>query len=122
MKKFNEMQQRAIDIRNKNVLVSAGAGSGKTTVLANRVISLLKDGYSIDRMLILTFTNNAALNMKRRIKALIENENGLSAQLPLVDGADISTFDAFSKKLSSKYCVELGLIKKYEIEIGRAHV
>lgn len=115
MKKFNEMQQRAIDIRNKNVLVSAGAGSGKTTVLANRVISLLKDGYSIDRMLILTFTNNAALNMKRRIKALIENENGLSAQLPLVDGADISTFDAFSKKLSSKYCVELGLIKKYEI-------
>lgn len=113
--KFNIEQLRAINVRDKNVLVSAGAGSGKTTVLANRVLSLLKDGYSLDRMLILTFTNNAALNMKRKIKKLIEKEEQLKDQLGLVDGSDIETFDAFNKKLANKYRVELDLISPYEI-------
>ncbi|HBD06076.1 MAG TPA: hypothetical protein DCY93_01535, partial [Firmicutes bacterium] len=115
MSKFNEEQLRAINIRNKNVLVSAGAGSGKTMVLANRVLSLLKDGYSLDNMLILTFTKNAAQNMKTRIKKLINEVPTLSSQLSLVDGADIETFDAFNKKLANKYRVKLGLTDGYDI-------
>ena len=51
---FTQKQQNAIDIRNKDVLISAAAGSGKTTVLAKRVLSLILDGADIDRMLICT--------------------------------------------------------------------
>jgi len=115
MNKCNEEQLRAINIRNKNVLVSAGAGSGKTMVLANRVLSLLKDGYSLDNMLILTFTKNAAQNMKTRIKKLINEVPSLTSQLSLVDGTDIETFDAFNKKLANKYRVKLGLTDGYDI-------
>ena len=53
--KFTEKQQEAIDIRGCNVLVSAAAGSGKTGVLTERILSRLRDGESIDELLMLTF-------------------------------------------------------------------
>ena len=60
---------------HKNVIVSAGAGSGKTFVLSERVLHLLKDEkVSIDELLILTFTNAAAFEMKNRIREKIKNE------------------------------------------------
>ena len=68
-------QQLAIDIRNTNVLVSAAAGSGKTSVLVNRVVQRVtgeKDGVDIDRLLIMTFTNAAAAEMAGRIRDSIE--------------------------------------------------
>lgn len=65
---YTQAQQKAINARGHNYVVSAGAGSGKTTVLSERVLKLLNDGVKINRMLILTFTNNAAANMKERIK------------------------------------------------------
>ena len=65
---FTKEQEQAINAHNTNVIVSAGAGSGKTKVLTTRVIRKLKEGVPIDKMLILTFTNAAAKEMKTRIK------------------------------------------------------
>ena len=57
---LNEKQQEAIDARNRNILVSAPAGSGKTKILVSRILALLKEGVSIDAFLVLTFTQAAA--------------------------------------------------------------
>lgn len=68
-------QQRAIDEREKNILVAAAAGSGKTAVLVERIKKLIiEDGVSIDRMLIVTFTNAAAAEMKEKIRVAINQE------------------------------------------------
>ena len=103
--KYTPEQQRVIDIRNANVLVSAAAGSGKTAVLTKRILTLIMDKenpISVDRMLVLTFTNAAAAEMKERIgkeisKALSENpgDPNLWKQSALVSGAHISTIHKF---------------------------
>ena len=74
-------QQAAIDARNSSVLVSAAAGSGKTAVLVERVLSLLREGGRIDRMLIVTFTRAAAGEMRERIGRRLEEEGAQSAHL-----------------------------------------
>ena len=71
MPKWTNEQELAITESGKNILVSAGAGSGKTAVLTERVIRKLKNGTSIKNLLILTFTNNAAHEMKTRIKVYL---------------------------------------------------
>ena len=68
MPNWTEEQKRAIYESGKNILVSAGAGSGKTAVLTERVVQKLKSGVHIDELLILTFTNAASLEMKERIR------------------------------------------------------
>ena len=72
--KFTEDQQRVIDLRNCNILVSAAAGSGKTAVLVERIVELVSGSgcdsaraVDIDRLLIVTFTNAAAAQMRERI-------------------------------------------------------
>ena len=70
-------QKKVIDLRNRNILVSAAAGSGKTAVLVERIIRRITDETSpvdVDRMLIVTFTEAAALEMKERIGAAIEKQ------------------------------------------------
>lgn len=98
-------QQRAIDEREKNILVAAAAGSGKTAVLVERIKKLIiEDGVSIDRMLIVTFTNAAAAEMKEKIRVAINqeidadpaNSQNLRQQLNLLPRANISTFHAFA--------------------------
>lgn len=71
---WTKEQQLAIDQRGKNILVAAAAGSGKTAVLVERIKKLIiEDGVAIDRMLIVTFTNAAAAEMKEKLrKTLIE--------------------------------------------------
>ncbi len=65
--KFSPSQQEVIDLRHKNILVSAAAGSGKTTVLVERIIKLLiNENEDIDKFLIVTFTNAAASGMKQK--------------------------------------------------------
>ena len=66
MPRWTEEQQLAIDKENTNIIVSAGAGSGKTAVLTARVIRKLKSGVGINHLLILTFTKKAAKEMKER--------------------------------------------------------
>ena len=99
---FTEEQQLAIDLDNHNIIVSAGAGSGKTAVLTERVIRKLKQGIDIDRLLVLTFTNEAASEMKSRIRDSII-KNNLSRQLDLIDSASITTFDSYALSLVKKY-------------------
>ena len=70
--KWTKEQQEAIELRNKNILVAAAAGSGKTAVLVERIKRLiLEEGTSIDRMLVVTFTNAAAAEMKEKIRTAI---------------------------------------------------
>ena len=107
MPKWTIEQESAINESGKNIIVSAGAGSGKTAVLTERVIRKLKSGISIKNMLILTFTNNAAHEMKERIrkaikKACLEN-NDLKKELDYIDNAYITTFDSFSLSIVKKY-------------------
>ena len=70
MPKWTSEQQLAIDKEGTNIIVSAGAGSGKTAVLTARVIRKLNNGVDIDKLLILTFTNAAAKEMKERIRSI----------------------------------------------------
>ena len=93
----------------KNILVSAAAGSGKTAVLVERVIRRIldeKDPLSVDEILVLTFTNPAAAEMKSKISAAIEERlredptnKHLAAQIMKLGAADISTIHAFAKKI-----------------------
>lgn len=75
--KWTEQQQKVIDLRNRNILVSAAAGSGKTAVLVERIIQKITDEQSpvdVDRLLIVTFTEAAAAEMKDRIREAIEKK------------------------------------------------
>ena len=73
--KWTEKQQQVIDSRNRNLLVSAAAGSGKTAVLVERTISMISEGthpLNIDQLLVMTFTNAAASEMRERIGDVLE--------------------------------------------------
>ena len=102
---FTEKQQRVIDVRGRNVLVSAAAGSGKTAVLVERIVKMVSDSahpVDIDRLLVVTFTNAAAAEMRERISRALndrlaadpENEH-LQRQAALLHNARITTIDSF---------------------------
>lgn len=103
MNNFTKQQQEAIDTQGKDILVSASAGSGKTTVLVQRLMKEILSGISVDQLLVVTFTKAAAQEMKTRIKTVLQksseednaNQSYLRQQLNLVDTANISTIDAF---------------------------
>ena len=100
---FTAEQKRAIYEDGSNILISAGAGSGKTEILSERVINKLKNNIHVNELLILTFTNAAALEMKERIRKKIKNEPALQSELNLLDSAYITTFDAYALALVKKY-------------------
>ncbi len=103
MPKWTDEQALAINEKGKNIIVSAGAGSGKTAVLSERVLTHVLNGINIDDLLILTFTNAAAAEMKERIRKKLSFNNELKDQLDKVDLAYITTFDAFALSLVKKY-------------------
>ncbi|MBQ3871771.1 MAG: UvrD-helicase domain-containing protein, partial [Clostridia bacterium] len=108
-------QREAIDTKEKNVLISAAAGSGKTSVLTERIVSLINGGADIRRMLVVTFTKKAAKEMKKRIRAgLMEaasdgNDPRLAIQAEETDSADISTIHTFATKIVKENFSELNL-------------
>ncbi|MCQ2561796.1 MAG: helicase-exonuclease AddAB subunit AddA [Clostridia bacterium] len=118
---WTERQQAAIDKRGTNLLVSAAAGSGKTSVLVERVRKLvMEEGVNIDEMLIVTFTNAAAAEMKERIydallKALAapdidpKDKAHLRNQLSLIGRANISTFHKFALEIVHRYYHVIGI-------------
>lgn len=103
--KWTEEQKKVIDLRDRNILVSAAAGSGKTAVLVERIIQRLteeKDPVDVDRLLIVTFTEAAAAEMKERIAAAIEKrlrehpgDPHLEQQATLIHSAPITTIHSF---------------------------
>ncbi|MBQ8891886.1 MAG: UvrD-helicase domain-containing protein [Bacilli bacterium] len=102
MPSWTKEQEVAISKSGCNIIVSAGAGSGKTAVLTERVIRKLINGCDISNLLILTFTNAAAKEMKERIRAAIKKE-GLKEQLEKIDSSFITTFDSFALSIVKKY-------------------
>lgn len=118
-------QQQVIDLRNRNILVSAAAGSGKTAVLVERIIKIITDvenPIDIDRLLIVTFTNAAAAEMRERIGAAIEkalnsqpeNEH-LQRQLTLIHNAQITTIDSFCLYVIRNHFHEIDLEPNFRI-------
>lgn len=105
-------QQAAIAARNDSVLVSAAAGSGKTAVLVERVVALMKEGIPIDRMLIVTFTRAAAGEMRERISRRLENEAGgafLRRQALRVSRAMICTLHVFCARVLREHFEPAGV-------------
>jgi len=119
MPKWTPQQNNAITARGRNILVSAAAGSGKTAVLVERVIKKITDSknpVNIDKLLIVTFTNNAASEMKFRItkslKEILRNEpfnQNAQRQLNLMPNAKICTIDSFCINLVRENFFELGI-------------
>lgn len=114
MPKFTKEQQLAIDLEGQNILVSAGAGSGKTAVLSERVLRKVKSGVSVDNLLVLTFTNAAAAEMKERIRDKILKE-GLLEEAEKVESSYITTFDSFTLSVVKKYHYKKNLSKKISV-------
>lgn len=116
---FTPDQQKVIDLRERNILVSAAAGSGKTAVLVERIIRMICDAshpVDVDRLLIVTFTNAAAAEMRQRIrlgleKQLEENPESehIERQVTLLHNALITTIDSFCLYLIRNHFQEIGL-------------
>ena len=125
MPKWTDAQQDAIDARGGNILVSAAAGSGKTAVLIERVSKCITHPdhpVDIDRLLIVTFTNAAAAEMRSRLSVRLRqilaadpgNANA-KRQLSLLSGADICTIDAFCLKLVRENFFSLNLAADFRL-------
>ena len=119
-------QQKAINDRHQNILVSASAGSGKTAVLVQRAIGLIKEGIDVNRLLMVTFTDAAAKNMRDKIRAALQKEatattntapmrRAMAKQMNLVATADISTIHAFCLKLIKRYYYLINLDPQFRL-------
>ncbi len=116
---FTPDQQKVIDLRERNILVSAAAGSGKTAVLVERIIRMICDAsrpVDVDRLLIVTFTNAAAAEMRERIRLGLErqleehpDDAHIERQVTLLHNALITTIDSFCLYLIRNHFQEIGL-------------
>lgn len=114
---FTDEQLQAINAEGKNILVSAGAGAGKTAVLTARVLRKLNAGTHINELLILTFTKAAASEMKDRIRSeLLKNK--MYEELNLLDSSYITTFDSYALSLVKKYHTKLNITNNINISDG----
>ena len=122
---FTPDQQRVIDTRGCNILVSAAAGSGKTAVLVERIIQMITDErhpVDIDRLLIVTFTSAAAAQMRERISKAVaqkleehpESEH-LQKQTSLIHNAQITTIDSFCLFVIRNNFNEIGLDPAFRV-------
>ncbi|MBR5485844.1 MAG: helicase-exonuclease AddAB subunit AddA [Oscillospiraceae bacterium] len=124
-REWTPQQRAAIDLQGGNIIVSAAAGSGKTAVLVERVISRLVDpskAVNADELLVVTFTNAAASEMKERISdeltKLIENDPSntfLQNQKALLENAAIGTMHKFCLQLLRDHAVEIGLTPDFRV-------
>jgi ATP-dependent helicase/nuclease subunit A len=123
--KWTPEQQKVIDLRNRNILVSAAAGSGKTAVLVERIITMISEGpepVDIDRLLIVTFTNAAAAEMRERIGKAIEEKikfmpenTHLQKQITLIHSAQITTIHSFCLNVIRNYFNTIHLDPSFRI-------
>lgn len=117
-------QRQAISDRDQNIIVSASAGSGKTAVLVNRAVDLIKDGRAqIDNMLMVTFTDAAAKNMRDKIRHRLQEvaqqeprlRDKMTSQINRLPLADISTIHAFCLKLIRRYYFLIDLDPQFRL-------
>lgn len=135
-RKWTTEQMQAIKLKGANILVSAAAGSGKTSVLVERIVNkIINDGIDIDKILVVTFTNAAASEMRQRLmdaiyKKIDENPNddNLQRQLMLINKANISTIHSFCLNVIRNNFFEIGISNNFrvadstEIEIMKQEV
>lgn len=124
-KNWTPKQLQAIELRDKTILVSAAAGSGKTATLTERIVRKLTDEQnpsSISRMLIVTFTRLSAADLKRKISNAISDELAknpssqyLSKQLVMLESANICTIDSFYLDIVRQNSQRLGLPSKFRL-------
>ena len=123
---YTKDQQTAIETRGRNILVAAAAGSGKTRVLVERIIQqLLHDELNVDELLVVTFTNAAAAEMRERIEGALARElDGitdweiaarLERQMILLTGADISTFHSFCQRVIRQHIESIDVDPKFRL-------
>lgn len=123
---FTKDQQKAIEERKRNILVAAAAGSGKTRVLVERIIRQLIEGdLDVDELLVVTFTNAAAAEMRERIEGALTRElDGitdrqiaarLERQMILLTGADISTFHSFCQRVIRQHIESIDVDPKFRL-------
>ncbi|MHC1787255.1 MAG: UvrD-helicase domain-containing protein [Christensenellales bacterium] len=124
MPKWTAEQREAIAARSHQVLVSAAAGSGKTSVLVERVMTLLRGGASLERILIVTFTKAAAGEMRERLSLLLSEEARhdahLRRQYAAINRADISTLHTFCGKIIRRYFQAAGADPLSRVDDSRA--
>ena len=123
--KWTKEQQQVIDARGRNLLVSAAAGSGQTAVLVERIVRMVTDPdhpVDIDRLLVMTFTNAAAAEMRERIGDALEKrleeepgDRNLERQTSLIHHARITTIDSFCLKLLREHFNELDIDPGFRI-------
>ena len=123
--KWTTEQQKVIDLRDRDILVSAAAGSGKTAVLVERIIQRITDKkhpVDIDRLLVVTFTKAAAAEMRERIGAAIEaqceqypEDMHLRRQSALLHNAMITTIDSFCLFVVRNHFEEINLDPNFRI-------
>lgn len=114
MPKWTPEQQAAIEARNHTILVSAAAGSGKTAVLVERIIGLIREGAQLNRMLIVTFTKAAAAEMRQRLSKRLTHEASFDREvmgraLDDLESTDISTIHAFCQKVIRSHFQVVGV-------------
>ena len=122
---WTEDQRKVIELRNRNILVSAAAGSGKTAVLVERILSMVTDKehpIDIDSLLVVTFTRAAAAEMKERIRIALENaleanpeDEHLQKQGALIHHAQITTIHGFCSYVIQNYFHLIDLDPAYRI-------
>ena len=122
---WTKQQQNAIDARDSSIIVSAAAGSGKTAVLTERLVKLLSDpmsGVRADRIIVVTFTNDAAAELKKRLesrlRALINErpaDEYLLKQQTLLQSAKISTINSFCFDLLRENITEQGITSGFTV-------
>lgn len=118
-------QNKVVNARDKNILVSAGAGAGKTAVLVERIIRMITDENNpidIDKFLIVTFTRAAAAQMKEKIRnklyAMLDNgydDANIRRQLSLIHTAHISTIDSFANQIVSEHFEDLDIDPNFRV-------
>jgi ATP-dependent helicase/nuclease subunit A len=122
--KWTQQQKQAIGARGSDVLVTASAGTGKTAVLSGRCVDIVSDKSAcpdVWSMLVLTFTDAAAEQMRSRIAEQLRDafaessDPHLRHQLMLLQGADISTIHSFCKRLITEHFYELGLDPAFRV-------
>lgn len=125
--KWTDDQRKVIEVRDKNVLVAAAAGSGKTAVLVEHIISLVTgecggEPIDIDKLLVVTFTNAAAAEMRERILKALEQKmkenptsDHLRKQLTYIHNAKIATIDSFCKDVVKEHFNEIDIDPAFKI-------
>jgi DNA helicase II / ATP-dependent DNA helicase PcrA len=114
LENLNNAQRRAVEIMDGPLLIIAGAGAGKTRVITTRILHLIKNGISPEKILAITFTNKAAKEMRDRVFTLIENDPNLRLDSHLAKPF-VSTFHSLGVSILKQHAHHFGLTRHFSI-------